>query len=208
MSTCFILNPDGPAEEVQKLKFLWTVNVAKQNSTSSFSCWNFRPPLWRLILQRTFGRRKKARLGLLGQFLQPDKCFIRKIIIICELIFLFFHRARGCALVSQENLGARQMLAQSSHVWFRAGCRSPSKYMWFFHLYMPCSVPYMSCAATLQVKKFTIHSPELSRFSNDKASEYIHVDWKQIRRIACPHRIYFWKSWAEEEIQNLGGICL
>ena len=36
-------------------------------------------------------------------------------------------RARGCALVSPEDLWVRQMFSQSSHVWFWAGCRSPSK---------------------------------------------------------------------------------
>lgn len=61
MSTWFTLNPGGPGEEALKSKSSWTANVAKPSSTSSSSCWNFRPPSWPWIRLRAFGPRKKAR---------------------------------------------------------------------------------------------------------------------------------------------------
>lgn len=131
MSTWFILSPGNPGEEVRKLKSLWTVSVAKRNSMSSFSHWNFKPRLWRWIRQRTFGQRKKARpvfacrvILQIWQMLQRGKYNLWANILNLHCVS---SRARGCALVSPEDLWVRQMFSQSSHVWFWAGCRSPSK---------------------------------------------------------------------------------
>ena len=87
MSTWFISSPGNPGEEVRKLKSLWTVSVAKRNSMSSFSHWNFKPRSWRWIRQRTFGQRKKARpVFACRVILQSDKC-CKGENTICELIF-------------------------------------------------------------------------------------------------------------------------
>lgn len=209
MSTWFISSPGNPGDGVQRWRSLWTVSVAKQNSTSSFSCWNFKPQLWRWIHQRTFGQRKKARpVFACRVILQSDKC-CKGENTICALIFLklhcVFNRARGCALVPPEDLWIRQMLSQSSHVWFWAWCWSPSKcpvksipHM-LFQL-CPCARRCaMFCAVMLYSRAIYYLFPITeSRLSNDKASLWICVGWKQVRKMAFPHSIHFLKGWMEE----------
>lgn len=202
MSTWFILSPGNPGEEVQRLKSSWIVSVAKQNSMSSFSCWNFKPQLWHWIHQRTFGQRKKARPGFsCWGILQSDKCCEGEN-TICELIFVnvhcVFNRARGCALVPPEDLGVRQMLSQSSHVWFWARCRSPSKCSvksiphMLFQDYPCARQGAMFCAVMPYCRAVCYLFPTTeSRLSNDNAFLYICLGRKQVRRMTFPYSIYF-----------------